>query len=133
YMVPPMSHHIRELSPAIIESKRPDPNFGATFKLTLDTAPKADAKAELDSSSRSKPPKPLRVLLVENHRDTRRMLSRLLTHFGHQVLTADNVRSALDIVASGEIYVLICDIGLPDGSGYEVVSQTRRARTIKVV
>jgi len=29
--------------------------------------------------------------------------------------------------------VLICDIGLPDGSGYEVVSQTRRARPIKAV
>jgi hypothetical protein len=61
------------------------------------------------------------------------MLSRLLTHFGHQVLTADNVRSALDIVASGEIDVLVCDIGLPDGSGYEVVSQTRLARPIKAV
>ena len=41
--------------------------------------------------------------------------------------------SALDIVGSGEIDVLVCDIGLPDGSGYEIVSQTRLTRLIKAV
>src|SRR5213595_3265889 len=128
-----ISKHLVGLHNGTIEAKSRGRSFGATFSVTLDTAPKGDAKAELDSLSRSKPPKPLRVLLVEDHRDTRRMLSRLLTHFGHQVLTADNVRSALDIVGSGEIDVLVCDIGLPDGSGYEVVSQTRRARPIKAV
>src|SRR5216117_331396 len=127
-----ISKHLIELHLGTIEAKSRGRSFGAIFSVTLDTAAKGDA-TELDSPGRSKPPKPLRVLLVEDHRDTRRMLSRLLTHFGHQVLTADNVRSALDIVASGEIDVLVCDIGLPDGSGYEVVSQTRRARPIKAV
>ena len=61
------------------------------------------------------------------------MLSRLLTHFGHQVLTAGNIRSALDIVASENIEVLLCDIGLPDGSGYEVISQAQQKRPIKAV
>src|SRR2546421_4185839 len=128
-----ISKHLVRLHHGTIQADSRGRSFGATFKVTLDTAPQGDAKTELGSSTRNKPPKPLRVLLVEDHRDTRRMLSRLLTHFGHQVLTADNVRSALDIVASGEIDVLICDIGLPDGSGYEVVSQTRRARPIKAV
>ncbi len=127
-----ISKHLVDLHHGTIEAKSRGRSFGAIFSVTLDTAAKGDA-TELDSPGRSKPPKPLRVLLVEDHRDTRRMLSRLLTHFGHQVLTADNVRSALDIVGSGEIDVLVCDIGLPDGSGYEVVSQTRRARPIKAV
>src|SRR6266478_7692374 len=118
-----ISKHLVDLHHGTIEAKSRGRSFGATFKVTLDTALKGDAKAELDSPSRSKPPKPLRVLLVEDHRDTRRMLSRLLTHFGHQVLTAGNVRSALDIVGSGEIDLLVCDIGLPDGSGYDVISQ----------
>jgi CheY-like chemotaxis protein len=60
-------------------------------------------------------------------------LSRLLTHFGHDVLAADNIRSALKIVDSGNVDVLLCDIGLPDGSGYEVISQARRKRPIKAV
>jgi len=128
-----ISKHLVDLHHGTIEADSRGRSFGATFKVTLDTVPQGDAKAKLGSPTRSKPPKPLRVLLVEDHRDTRRMLSRLLTHFGHQVLTADNVRSALDIVASGEIDVLVCDIGLPDGSGYDVVSHTRRTRPIKAV
>jgi signal transduction histidine kinase/CheY-like chemotaxis protein len=128
-----ISKHLVHLHHGTIEADSRGRSFGATFKVTLDTLTQGDAKAELGSPIRSKPPKPLRVLLVEDHRDTRRMLSRLLTHFGHQVLTADNVRSALDIVGSGEIDVLVCDIGLPDGSGYDVISQTRRTRPIKAV
>jgi two-component system CheB/CheR fusion protein len=127
-----ISKHIVDLHHGTIAADSRGRSFGATFRVTLDTVPKENAKAEL-GSSRSKPPKSLRVLLVEDHRDTRCMLSRLLTHFGHHVLTADNVRSALDIVASEEIDVLVCDIGLPDGSGYDVVSQTRRTRLIKAV
>lgn len=128
-----ISKHLVDLHHGTIEADSRGRSFGTTFKVTLDTVAQKDAKAELGSSTRSKPLKPLRVLLVEDHRDTRRMLSRLLTYFGHQVLTASNVRSALDIVGSGEIDVLVCDIGLPDGSGYEVISQTRRTRPIKAV
>src|SRR2546423_9886010 len=95
-----ISKHLVDLHHSTIEAASRGRSFGATFKVTLDTAPKGDGKAELDCPSRSKPPKPLRVLLVEDHRDTRRMLSRLLTHFGHQVLTAVKVHSDLDIVAS---------------------------------
>jgi PAS domain S-box-containing protein len=128
-----ISKHLVHLHHGTIEADSRGRSFGATFKVTLDALTQGDAKAELGSPTRSKPPKPLRVLLVEDHRDTRRMLSRLLTHFGHQVLTADNVRSALDIVGLGETDVLVCDIGLPDGSGYDVISQTRRTRPIKAV
>jgi CheY-like chemotaxis protein len=72
-------------------------------------------------------------LLVEDHRDTQRTLSRLLTHFGHEVLTANNKQGALELLAPGNIDVLLCDIGLPDGTGYEVVSQARRKRPIKAI
>jgi CheY-like chemotaxis protein len=61
------------------------------------------------------------------------MLSRLLIHFGHEVLAADNVRSALKIISSEQPDVLLCDIGLPDGSGYDVVSQAKRKQPIKAV
>jgi CheY-like chemotaxis protein len=128
-----ISQHLVHLHHGTMGADSRGRSFGATFKVTLDTVEQGDAKAELGSPDRNKPPKPLCVLLVEDHRDTRHMLSRLLTHFGHHVLTADNVRSALDIVGSGEIDVLVCDIGLPDGSGYDVISQTRRTRPIKAV
>ena len=128
-----ISKHLVDLHHGTIEADSRGRSFGTTFKVTLDTVVQEDAKAELGSSTRSKPLRPLRVLLVEDHPDTRRMLSRLLTYFGHQVLTAGNVRSALDIVGSGEIDVLVCDIGLPDGSGYEVILQAQQKRPIRAV
>ena len=77
--------------------------------------------------------KPLRILLVEDHRDTRRTLSRLLTHFGHNVVTADNVGGAITILASNNIDAVLCDIGLPDGSGYEVAAQARANGGIRAI
>jgi PAS domain S-box-containing protein len=129
-----ISKHLVDLHHGTIEAESRGRSFGATFKVILDAMPEADAKTDQASSAPRQTPKPLRVLLVEDHHDTRRILSRLLTHFGHEVLTAGNIRSALEIVASGnQIDVLLCDIGLPDGSGYEVIAQARRKRPIKAV
>ncbi len=100
-------------------------------------------RIEADSRGRSsiglnrrvggKTSKPRRILLVEDHQDTRRTLSRLLTHFGHNVVTAGNVEGAMDIMGSDNIDVVLCDIGLPDGSGYEVAAQARAKGHIKAV
>jgi len=130
-----ISKHLVELHQGSIEAESRGRSFGATFKVTLDTVPEGARKADLDSRGRKPPVKALHILLVEDHQDTRRMLSRLLTHFGHEVLTADNVRSALKIISSEELEldVLLCDIGLPDGSGYEVISQAKRKQRIKAV
>ena len=128
-----ISKHLVELHHGAIVVQSRGRSFGATFKVTLDALPETAEKTDQDSRAPKHPAKPLRILLVEDHRDTRRMLSRLLTHFGHQVLTADNVRSAVDIIGSGEIEVLVCDIGLPDGSGYDIISRAQAKRPIKAV
>jgi PAS domain S-box-containing protein len=125
--------HLVDLHNGTIEVESRGRSFGATFKITLDTTSDAVGKPALDSGVRSQAQKRLRILLVEDHQDTRRTLSRLLTHFGHEVLTADSVHKALNIIASGELDVLLCDIGLPDGSGYEVIAQARRKQPIKAV
>ena len=128
-----ISKHLVDLHHGTIEAESRGRSFGATFRITLDTVPEGVGTTDLGSRVPKHPAKPLRILLVEDHRDTRRTLSRLLTHFGHDVLAADNIRSALKIVDSGNVDVLLCDIGLPDGSGYEVISQARRKRPIKAV
>ena len=77
--------------------------------------------------------KSLRILIVEDHGDTLQTLSRLLTHFGHEISVADCQRSALEIVEAKEFDVVLSDIALPDGSGYNVISQAKRKRPVKGV
>ena len=128
-----ISKHLVDLHHGTIEAQSCGRSFGATFKVILDVLPEGVGKTDQDSRAVKRPQKPLRILLVEDHRDTRHMLSRLLTHFGHQVLTADNIRNALNIIASENVEVLLCDIGLPDGTGYEVIAEAKRKRRIKAV
>jgi CheY-like chemotaxis protein len=80
-----------------------------------------------------KPAKPLRILLVEDHGDTLHTLSRLLTHFGHDISVADCTRSAKEIVDAKQFDVVLADIGLPDGSGYEVITHARQKQPVKCV
>ena len=128
-----ISKHLVELHSGTIEAESRGRSFGATFKVTLETVPEGAGKTDLDSRRARPPLKSLQILIVEDHQDTRHMLSRLLIHFGHEVLAADNVRSALKIIASKQPDVLLCDIGLPDGSGYDVISQAKRKQPIKAV
>ena len=81
----------------------------------------------------SRPGKSLRILIVEDHGETLQVLSRLLSHFGHEILVADCMQSALEIVRSKEFDVVLCDIGLPDGSGYDVISEAKRKQPVKCV
>ena len=67
-----------------------------------------------------------RLLLVEDHEPTRIALAHLLTRREFEVLQAPNVSSALAIAASGGIDLVVSDIGLPDGNGFELMQELRR-------
>ena len=128
-----ISKRLVDLHHGRIEGESRGRSFGATFKVTLDTLLQGSAAIGPNHRVGGKTPKPLRILLVEDHQDTRRTLSRLLTHFGHNVVTADNVEGAMAIMASDNIDAVLCDIGLPDGSGYEVAAQARANGGIKTI
>ncbi len=67
----------------------------------------------------------LRILLVEDHRDTAEVVAKLLQYEGHLVDVAGTLNDALRRCRAGNYDVALCDIGLPDGSGLEL------ARTLK--
>ena len=75
----------------------------------------------------------LRILVVEDHSDTQQALSRLLSHFGHEISLADSAQNALNILGSKEFDVVLCDIALPDGNGYDVIAEAKRRRPVKAV
>jgi CheY-like chemotaxis protein len=71
----------------------------------------------------------LRILLVEDHADTANVLQRLLASLGHQVTTAGTVGQALDLFRSQPFDLLLSDIGLPDGTGIDLMRQARASFT----
>src|SRR5436305_3286494 len=73
-----------------------------------------------DRTRDSYPGKSLRILVVEDHGDTLQALSNLLTHFGHEISVADDAESARKIIGSKDFDVVLADIALPDGSGYDL-------------
>ena len=93
----------------------------------------ATAKMNEDRTKDSYPSKSLRILVVEDHGDTLEALSRLLTHFGHEISVADDAESARKIIHSKEFDVVLADIALPDGSGYDIVSQAKQKQAVKAV
>jgi CheY-like chemotaxis protein len=68
----------------------------------------------------------VRLLLAEDHVDTAEVFSRLLERLGYEVETADSYRSAMDTASRSRFDVLLCDIGLPDGDGCDLLIELRK-------
>ena len=68
-------------------------------------------------------PRGLRVFVIENHDDTRRTLSQLLSMLGHEVRCAASMREALAALPAAAPDVVLSDIGLPDGDGWELMAR----------
>lgn len=68
----------------------------------------------------------MNILLVEDHDDSRAVLSTLLIHCGHEVVTAASVEDALCLLNNLQFDVLVSDIGLPDGSGLDLIVEAKK-------
>jgi len=71
------------------------------------------------------PAAPLRILLIEDHPDTASALADLLKMIGHRVTIAGSIAQALDEAAraDGALDLVISDLGLPDGSGHDLMRE----------
>jgi hypothetical protein len=63
---------------------------------------------------------------VEDHGDTAQMMQLLLTIAGHDVQVAGDVATALEEASRNPFDVLVSDLGLPDGSGADLIRELRR-------
>ncbi|MEO5718200.1 MAG: ATP-binding protein [Chthoniobacterales bacterium] len=110
---------------------------GATFQLTLpfegcqedeNVRPPIAGVAHFRNAPASAPTsRPQRILLVEDHADTAAILVRLLRRMGHDVIHADTVTGALKLaereMTLTPISLVMSDLGLPDGSGLDLMTQ----------
>jgi len=128
-----ISRAIVELHGGSITAISEGRNKGAKFIIRLQTVETEKAEPDVaESSGRAGgslvSQRALRVLLVEDHPDTARQLTRLLQRAGHDVSWAGSVREARELIAAsngeqpeGGFNILISDLGLPDGSGHELM------------
>ncbi len=75
----------------------------------------------------------MRVLIVEDHTDTRSVLSVLLNRCGCQTVTAKNIREARSRLEEMRFDVLISDLNLPDGDGIELVREAKKTQELKAI
>ena len=93
---------------------------GATFTLRFDAVPPRQPSAPAGRSENDAR-KPVRILLVEDHPDTRQVLGRLLNSFGCVVTSVGSVKEAVEAAERQTFDLLLSDIGLPDGTGIDVM------------
>ena len=69
----------------------------------------------------------MRILVVEDHPDTRKVLVGLLTRWGYIVSATDSLKGGLQLLETEPpIDVIVSDIALTDGTGYALISEARR-------
>jgi DNA-binding response OmpR family regulator len=70
----------------------------------------------------------LTVFLVENHEDTVRYMRLYLEQLSYKVLVAADMATALREIPKSHCDVLISDIGLPDGDGWQLMEELGDSR-----
>jgi PAS domain S-box-containing protein len=100
---------------------------GSTFTVTFPSSDPAIKSAAAPVAPRVSKDK-IRLLLLEDHADTARALSRLLENRGYKTEIANTVATALEITERNEFDVLLCDLGLPDGTGMDFIEKVRQDR-----
>ncbi|HSK11264.1 MAG TPA: PAS domain S-box protein [Vicinamibacterales bacterium] len=107
---------------------------GATFRVLLpvhaavEAALPAGGQGAVAAGRTAAAPErpPLRILLVEDHGDTAMMMGLLLAADGHEVETAGDVFTALTLAETRPFDLLLSDLGLPDGTGIDLMRTLRR-------
>src|SRR5690348_13398003 len=75
----------------------------------------------------------MRIQVVEDHADSAHLLSRLFAGKGHDVRTVGTAGEALRLSDEVDFDLLVSDIGLPDGDGWQMLQCMRERRPVKAI
>src|SRR6478736_4648597 len=73
------------------------------------------------------------ILLIEDHDATRSVLTILLQQRNYQVVATDSVADALRLAGEQAFELVVSDLGLPDGSGYDLMKTLHERHGLKGV
>jgi PAS domain S-box-containing protein len=111
---------------------------GTTFRVVLEALPGPAEGRKVDRVEGGPAVAPvltesLRILVVEDEPATLRLMARLLRRLGHAVTTASTVASAVEAFGAGELDLIVSDIGLPDGTGLDLMRKVKAVRPVPAI
>jgi CheY-like chemotaxis protein len=71
---------------------------------------------------------PIKILVVDNEEDQRKLMSRILTQFGYAVTAVPSAEAALKGIASENYQLIITDLIMPEMDGTELCERIKRIR-----
>ncbi|WP_248341812.1 PAS domain-containing hybrid sensor histidine kinase/response regulator [Anaeromyxobacter paludicola] len=117
---------LAELHGGTASASSEGPGRGSTFRVELPLEPPGEAGARSREASQVRALLGRRVLVVDDNVDAAESLAELLVLFGHQVEVAFDGPSAIEKARARPPEAVLCDLGLPGMSGYEVARALRR-------
>jgi len=120
-----ISKSLAEAHAATLTAMSEGLNRGATFRLTIKTSALIAHDGTISLPVQARVRWVLRILLVDDHIDTCNVMAKLLAARGHKITVAHDMKSALERIEAGGFDVVISDVGLPDGSGTELISKSK--------
>jgi PAS domain S-box-containing protein len=129
-----IARHLVDLHGGTIDAFSEGEGKGARFTVRLptgaaveDSSDAAPATADANTlGGEAEVLQGMRVLIVEDEKDTLEFVGRFLVSRGAEVVPATSAAEALALIPTAHVNVLISDIGLPDVDGYELLRQIRR-------
>jgi CheY-like chemotaxis protein len=122
-----ISQSIVRMHSGMLEAASDGPGKGSAFTFELPVAVAAVPKAEAAAPARApQADGGRRLLLVEDHADTARVMGRLLKAKGYDVTTATSVKGGVDAAERARFDIVVSDVGLPDGSGLDLMRLLRQ-------
>jgi PAS domain S-box-containing protein len=137
-----ISRALVEMHSGSIRAESPGKGKGATFTIELPALTVMDTAETkvlqpllpaLPDAGRKSSNSKVRILLVEDHEPTRTALSSLLSRRNYLVTGVGSLTEARSVIEKQKkkIHLLISDIGLPDGSGCELMEELQKHSRIK--
>lgn len=118
---------IAELHDGSVDVDSQGSGLGSKFTVTLPLARQsAPFQALRPDTAASAPLEPRRILYIEDNRDASETLSMVLELDGHAVTCRYDGPGGLEAAQSGAFDVIICDVGLPGMTGYEIARTLRQ-------
>ncbi|HYD58358.1 MAG TPA: PAS domain S-box protein [Burkholderiales bacterium] len=126
--------HLVELHGGAVRVDSGGPGQGATFVVSLPTSAvhrsledvRVHPRTVTDSQDyRLADLSGVRFLVVDDEPDARLLIERVLRDCGAEVEGAGSAADALHRLAAGRPHVLVCDIGMPEVDGYELLKRIR--------